>query len=148
MSKRRRGRATAPVEATPPRAEAPAQPRRIGESEGLAISAVALCALHAWLSRTALNPDGVSYLDLTRRAAAGDWSSFVQGYWSPLYPWLIALASAVTGRDAVSLVATAHAINGGVIIGAVILLWWWGRQVPGWFYTRAVIATLLLVSTG
>ncbi len=90
----------------------------------------------------------MSYLDLTRRAAAGDWSSFVQGYWSPLYPALIAMVSAVTGRDAVSLVATAHAINGVVTIGAVILLWWWGRQVPGQFYTRALIATLLLVSTG
>ena len=113
--------------AAPPAPAAPPLPR-FGEPQLLAVIAVAICALQTWLTRYALSPDGVSYLDLAGRATAGDWSSFVQGYWSPLYPALIALVSLVTGRDPVSLTVLAHSINGVAAALAIGLLWHWSRE--------------------
>lgn len=37
-----------------------------------------------------VNPDGISYLDIARRYASGDFQSAVNDYWSPLFSWLIA----------------------------------------------------------
>jgi hypothetical protein len=133
------------AEGVPP---APARRRLIGEAELLAKFAAAICVLLTWLARSTLNPDGVSYLDLARRFSAGDWSSFVQGYWSPLYPALVATISAVAGPDPVALIATAHAINGVAAIAAIGVIWWWSRQHSERFFARGAIATLLLVSAG
>ena len=135
------GEAISPVQASSPR-------RVIGEPELLAALAVAVCALLTWLARSTLNPDGVSYLDLANSVLSGDWSSFVQGYWSPLYPALVALFAMVVGRDPVSLIATAHAINGFAAIATVALLWWWSRQNTRQFFARTVFATFLLISAG
>ncbi len=110
--------------------------------------AVAICVLLTWLARSTLNPDGVSYLDLARRISAGDWSSFVQGYWSPLYPALVAIISRVVGPDPVALIATAHAINGVVAIAAIGVIWWWSRQNSQRFFVRFAIAAFLLISAG
>lgn len=142
MPKHQKERAVAP----PPQVPAPSRP--IGEPELLAVLAVAVCVLLTWLARSTLNPDGVSYLDLVGRASAGDWSSFVQGYWSPLYPALIAMIATVVGRDPQSLIATAHAINGVAAISAIALIWWWSRQNTQRFFARSAIATLLLISAG
>ena len=38
--------------------------------------------------RHAMNPDGVSYLDMGDAMMRGDWTMAVNGHWSPLYPWL------------------------------------------------------------
>lgn len=148
MPKKKKGRTTSPAKAETPQDPAPVHSKRIGEPELLAAIAIAICALQAWLARSALNPDGVSYLDLAGRAAAGDWTAFVQGYWSPLYPALVALVSSLTGRDSVTVTAVAHAINGIVATLAIALLWWWSRQIRHRFFTRAAIATILLISSG
>ncbi len=121
---------------------------RFGVAEGVALFAAALCLLLTWLSRNTLNPDGVSYLDLATRLAQGDWSSFVQGYWSPLYPALVALVSAIVGREPVTLIATAHAISGVFALLTIALLWWWGRALPGRLFGGAAVATFLLISAG
>src|SRR5258706_6251035 len=47
-------------------------------------------AASAWLSRGAMNPDGISYLDLSDRLMAGDFRGVVNGYWGPAYPALLA----------------------------------------------------------
>jgi hypothetical protein len=36
-----------------------------------------------------VNPDGVSYLNLSDSYARGDWAGAVNRSWSPVYPWLI-----------------------------------------------------------
>lgn len=36
-----------------------------------------------------LNNDTLSYINLAERYAAGDWQHAINGYWSPLYPWLL-----------------------------------------------------------
>ncbi|HSE68399.1 MAG TPA: hypothetical protein VLB12_15525 [Gemmatimonadales bacterium] len=128
---------------------APTKTRRnAGEPELLAVVAAVLCGVHAWLGGFALNPDGVSYLDLANRVAVGDWSALIQGYWSPLYPVLIGLLSSLTGRDPAAMAMLAHAINGAVAIAAIGLLWWWSREVQRPYLSRAMLATILLVSAG
>jgi len=109
---------------------------------------IAICIALTWLSRLALNVDGVAYLDLARAARAGDWRSFVQGYWSPLYPAIIGGLSAITGGTPASLIALSHFVNLIAAIAAIILLWWWGRQSARPYFTPAILAVFLLASTG
>jgi hypothetical protein len=46
-------------------------------------------AVSAWLSRSDMNPDGISYLDLSDRFMAGDFRGIINGYWGPAYPALL-----------------------------------------------------------
>lgn len=58
--------------------------------ENLLISvSLALGLLHAWVGRQAMNPDGVSYLDVGDAFFRHDWRVAVNGWWSPLYPWAL-----------------------------------------------------------
>ena len=41
-----------------------------------------------------------------------------------------------------------HAINGAAAIAAIGLLWWWSRDIERPHLTRAMMATILLVSAG
>lgn len=51
---------------------------------------VALCgAVQAIAQRFYVNPDGVSYLNMSDAYTRGDWAGAVNTYWSPLYPWLL-----------------------------------------------------------
>ena len=59
-----------------------------------------------------IDPDGVNYLTIARRYAAGDYRRAVNGLWSPLSPWLIALAM----RQGVDAVTAAHFINLGAAV--------------------------------
>jgi hypothetical protein len=46
-------------------------------------------AVQAITTRFYVNPDGVSYINLSDAYFRGDWSAGVNSYWSPLYPFLI-----------------------------------------------------------
>jgi len=51
---------------------------------------VVVCgAVQAIASRFYVNPDGVSYLNMSDAYMRGDWGAAVNTYWSPLYGWLI-----------------------------------------------------------
>jgi hypothetical protein len=56
----------------------------------IALVSLVIGALSAWLSRSDMNPDGLSYLDLSDRLMAVDLPGMVNGYWGPMYPVLIA----------------------------------------------------------
>ncbi|MBK8250408.1 MAG: hypothetical protein IPK85_23880 [Gemmatimonadetes bacterium] len=77
-------------------------------------AAIILAVGFAWITRDQVNPDGVAYLDLARAVRSGDFASFVQGYWSPLYPLLLA----VVGPS----VATAHLLNAAVVSAGALVL--------------------------
>ncbi len=47
---------------------------------------------HSWVYRYAITADGVSYLDVADAYFRGDWNSAINGYWSPLYSWLVGSA--------------------------------------------------------
>ncbi len=40
--------------------------------------------------RYQINPDGISYISLARKYLAGDFTEAVNGYWGPLFAWLLA----------------------------------------------------------
>jgi hypothetical protein len=48
-------------------------------------------ALQAFAGRFYVNPDGVSYLNISDAYTRGDWAGAVNTYWSPLYPLIIGL---------------------------------------------------------
>jgi hypothetical protein len=50
-----------------------------------------LAVLHFWSVRHVINPDGVSYVDVARAMARGDWATARNSTWSPLFPALTAL---------------------------------------------------------
>ncbi|MEO6447237.1 MAG: hypothetical protein ABIZ91_00750 [Gemmatimonadaceae bacterium] len=113
------------------------------------VTAVAL--LEARLTRLQLNPDGVSYLDLADALRVGDWPAFVQGYWSPLYPTILAAFGLAGESVGVNALAAAHWANAVIVIAGamlthrfVTLLW---RSLPFHvgarreLWTRAVWAT-------
>ena len=58
-------------------------------------TAIALGLLQAWAYRYEATPDGVSYLDVADAYREGRWSDAPNGYWSPLYSWLLALVGRV-----------------------------------------------------
>lgn len=55
----------------------------------LLLVTVALGVVHGWAGRYAMNPDGISYLDVGESFFHRDWTHAINAYWSPLYPWTI-----------------------------------------------------------
>ena len=51
--------------------------------------------LQAWASRFWIEGDGNNYLDVASAYLHGDWGHAVNGYWSPLFSWLLALCLGV-----------------------------------------------------
>ncbi len=47
--------------------------------------------LQAWAGRFYIEHDGVNYLDVAQAYARHDWRHAINGYWSPLYSWLLAI---------------------------------------------------------
>jgi hypothetical protein len=63
-----------------------------------------------WTTRDALNPDGVAYLDASDVYLSGSLASGT-GYWSPLYPLVLAGARALIGRSPERESAIAQGVN-------------------------------------
>jgi len=64
-----------------------------------------------WLSRDAMSPDGVAYLDASDVYLSGGWPAAGTGYWSPLYPTLLAGARLVAGQGAARELLIAQGVN-------------------------------------
>jgi hypothetical protein len=107
---------------------------------------VAACTLSAFLIRLALtgtqsliNSDGIYYASLGGKLISGDISGGISAYWSPLYPFLIGIASLFTsdlefaGRLVSVIAGTLLIIPGYILI----------RQFHG--PAAAVPGTILLV---
>ena len=66
-----------------------------------------------WLARDGMNADGVAYLDASDVYLTGGWPASGTGYWSPLYPTLIAAARLLAGtapaREASQMLLSARA---------------------------------------
>lgn len=125
MSKRRARKlaaapATAPIATEPPRAT-PLLGRRTIDAAAL-VTAL-LCLALAWFSRGNLNVDGVAYLDLAGRIRSGDWAALVQGYWSPVYPVLLAVVLTFGSGSGVDAITAAHTLNAVIAVTLVWLLW-------------------------
>ena len=47
--------------------------------------------VQAWTSRETLYPDSLNYLALAKTLVTRGWSASVNGFWSPMYSWLLAI---------------------------------------------------------
>jgi hypothetical protein len=119
------------------------KPREIDLLAAAVITAIGILGL---LVRRTLSPDGVSYLDLADALRHGDWRHFVQGYWSPLYPALLAAAGAMTGHTANELVADGHFVNVVAVWATILVIWRWSRAMTTPWFGRTAIAALVLCS--
>jgi hypothetical protein len=52
--------------------------------------------IRAWVGRYSMDPDGICYLDLGDAFFHRKWFDAVNGYWSPLYAWLLGSAMFLT----------------------------------------------------
>src|SRR5205085_291445 len=68
-------------------------------------------AVSAWLSRSSMNPDGISYLDLSDRWLAGNYGGIINGYWGPVYPALLAAVRTITRPSAALEFGAVHGAN-------------------------------------
>ena len=62
---------------------------------GFRILILVLGFLQAWAGRFYVEPDGVNYLDIAQAYLRHDWRQAINGYWSPLYSWLLALVQVI-----------------------------------------------------
>ncbi len=72
---------------------------------------LALALLQMWAERQGMNPDGISYLDLSDAWMRLDWHAVINAYWSPLYSMLIAAARAVLSPSAYWEFTVVHVVN-------------------------------------
>ena len=82
-------------------------------------SFVVICgALQAIAGRFYVNPDGVSYLNISDHYTRGDWAGAVNTYWSPLYPWLIGIARRLYPWPMYWESSIVHAINFAIYLAS------------------------------
>jgi hypothetical protein len=81
---------------------------------------VGTALLQAWAFRHVVNPDGISYLDIARACTRGDWHSLVNGYWSPLYPFLLGITFRVFEPSLYWESTAGHFVNVGNFILAFL----------------------------
>lgn len=119
---------------------------KLREVDFLALLTAAVCIALGLVSHNALNPDGVSYLDLAARLQAADWQHFVQGYWSPFYPILVAIIATVAGRDGPGVIGPVHLLNTLIALLGVAVIWWAARRSGNRLFGRTAFAALLVCS--
>jgi hypothetical protein len=119
---------------------------KLREIDLLAGAAIVAIAVLGVMVRRTLSPDGVSYLDLAAALRQGDVDRFIQGYWSPLYPALLAIIGGATGQSANDLVTLAHIVNVVAVAAAIVVIWRWSRAMTTPWFGRAAIAALIVCS--
>jgi hypothetical protein len=65
----------------------------------------------AWDTRHSMNSDGISYLDMSDAYLQGGWKMLINGHWSPLYPWLLAVARSVVKPSSYWEFTVVHLVN-------------------------------------
>jgi hypothetical protein len=67
--------------------------------------------LRAWIGRFSMDPDGISYLDLSDAFRRHDWHNFLNAYWSPLYPVLLGIVRPVLPAGKLQELIAVHIAN-------------------------------------
>ena len=67
--------------------------------------------LRAWIGRFSMDPDGISYLDLSDAFRRHDWHNFLNAYWSPLYPALLAIVRPIFPAGKLQELIAVHVAN-------------------------------------
>ncbi len=86
----------------------------------LGIFVVLLAGLcRAWIGRFSLDADGIAYLDLSDAFRRHDWQGFLNAYWSPLYPMLLAVGRTILPASKAGELIAAHIVNFLIYVAAV-----------------------------
>ena len=93
------------------------------------IVCIALALAEAWSQRRFLNEDGVSYLDMSDVLLRHNWHLLVNPIWSPLYPFLIGIATWFARPSAQWEVPLVHLVNFLIFVGAMASFEFLLRQV-------------------
>lgn len=83
------------------------------------LACILMAALHCWLGRHDMNPDGVIYMDISDAYLGGQWKAALNSYRSPLYSWLLAPALALTQASPDAEFAAVHAVNFLIFLAAL-----------------------------
>ena len=86
----------------------------------LILASVALALVHTWVGRHAMNPDGMSYLDVGDSFFRRDWGNAVNAWWSPLYPWVVGLVLGVVKPPPSWEFPLVHLVNFAVFLIALM----------------------------
>jgi hypothetical protein len=82
-------------------------------------AAVVLGAIQAWTGRYAMNPDGISYLDVGDAFLRGDWRSGINAHWSPFYALLLSTPLFLFSISPYGEFAFVHLVNFFIYLAAL-----------------------------
>ena len=83
------------------------------------IAMLAAWVAQAFAANNPLDADAVSYLDMAYSCLSGNWHALVHGYWSPGYPFLLALWLRLFQGQPVSRTAGSPHVDGSQLDGGV-----------------------------
>ena len=86
----------------------------------LAVATLVLGLFHTWLGRYAMDPDGISYLDVGRSFFRHDWANAINAWWSPLYPWTLGFVVGIVNPSPRWEFPVAQLVNYGVFVLALL----------------------------
>ena len=101
------------------------------------ILAIGLGVLHYWVNRHAMNPDGVSYLDIADAYLRHDWQMAVNAMWSPLYSWLLASALFLLKPSPYWEFPVVHLVNLIIYLFALVCFEFFWRELVRLYQARA-----------
>ena len=94
--------------------------------QGTAWALLAVAGLaQAWFYRHRIIADGISYLDIAKYYAQGNWSAALNSYWSPLYSWLLALAMVCLRPSSYWEIGLLHLLNYCAYLAALVGFEFW-----------------------
>ena len=93
------------------------------------IVCIGFALIEAWSQRRFINEDGISYLDMSDVLIRHNWHLLINPIWSPLYPFLIGVATWLTRPSAQWEVPIVHALNFLIFLGALASFEFLMRQV-------------------
>ena len=73
--------------------------------------AATLGLIQAWVGRFGMNPDGISYLDIGDGFWRGNWHMLLNGYWSPVYGFILGLAMKILKPSSYWEFPVVHLVN-------------------------------------
>lgn len=92
-----------------------------------------LGAVRAYAGRNGVfGIDGLAYVDVARAYLRHDWHTAVNGYWGPLYSWLIALGMWVFKPGMWGELALVHGLSFGIFVAALVLFGRFWRSLSAW----------------
>ena len=83
------------------------------------VTCVVLALLDAWAGRQYTDPDGISYLDMSDALLKQNWHLLINPHWSPLYPFLVGIATWLIHPSAYWELPVVHLVNFVIFLGAL-----------------------------